>query len=57
VAPASPEPRKQYRAYLVVGVTNAYLIRGEFLLDVPPERVAVVDEVAMSFRRIFRNRW
>jgi hypothetical protein len=38
-------------------VTNAYLIRGEFALDAPPERLAVVDDVAGSFRRIFRNRW
>jgi len=54
---AEPEPRKQYRAFLVVGVTNAYLIRGEFLLGTPAERLAIVDEVAKSFRRVFRNRW
>lgn len=52
-----PKPRMKYRAYLVVGITNAYMIRGEFPLDATPDRLAAVDTVATTFRRIFRNRW
>jgi len=52
-----PGPRKKYRAYVVVGVTNAYLIKGEFLLEEFDAKVDSFEATARSFQRIWRNRW
>lgn len=52
-----PGPRKKYRAYVVVGVTNAYLIKGEFLLEEFDAKVDSFEATAQSFQRIWRNRW
>ncbi len=55
--PQEPVERKKYRAYVIVGITNAYVIRGEYPLDTFEARVDSFELVASSFRRIFRNRW
>ncbi len=48
---------KKYRSYVLVGVTKAYLIRGEC----PEKEFAAFEEefdrVARDFQLILRNRW
>lgn len=51
------EPRHRYRDYVLVGVSNAYSIRGKFELEEFESRLAAFERCAQSFQRILRNRW
>ena len=49
--------RRKIRAYVIVGVTNAYLIVGEAPVDEFTKVLGPFEQVASSFGRIFKNRW
>lgn len=52
-----PPALKRYRSYLLVGVSNAYLVTGEFPEALFATRLPDLEWVAFSFERILRNRW
>lgn len=55
--PEPPPVRRRYRAYVFVGVTNAYMLQCEFPIEEFDRHVGTFEQVARSFAKIFRNRW
>ena len=53
------EPFKplKHRSYILVGVSNAYELRGSFELAEFNQYLPDLDWVAFSFEKILRNRW
>jgi hypothetical protein len=54
--PAAPAPRK-HRSYILVGISNAYELRGSFEMDQFASLLPDLEWVAFSFEKIQRNRW
>lgn len=55
-AEPAPEPLK-HRSYILVGVSNAYELRGSFEQAQFNALLADLEWVAFSFEKILRNRW
>ena len=55
---AAEEPvLNRYRSFVLVGVTTAYAVTGEFPEGEFEDRLADLEWVAFSFERTLRNRW
>ena len=55
-AEEAPEPLK-HRSYVLVGVSNAYELRGSFEQTQFNELLGDLEWVAFSFEKILKNRW
>ncbi len=52
-----PPALRKHRSYILVGVSNAYELRGSFELDEFANWLPDLEWVAFSFEKIQRNRW